>query len=97
MILMLDSNYSIYMMFMSSFFSLSLNRFHSFMVLLTIEFIILILYFMLFLLLNLYIMELYFIMIFLIFSVCEGVLGLSILIFMIRLHGNDYFQVLNIF
>nr|YP_010567290.1 NADH dehydrogenase subunit 4L [Nesodiprion zhejiangensis]UZC33517.1 NADH dehydrogenase subunit 4L [Nesodiprion zhejiangensis] len=95
--LMLDLNYLVYVMFMLSFLSLSLNRFHLLMVLLTIEFIILILYFMLFLLLNLYIMELYFIMIFLIFSVCEGVLGLSILIFMIRLHGNDYFQVLNIF
>jgi NADH-ubiquinone oxidoreductase chain 4L len=26
------------------------------------------------------------------FSVCEGSLGLSILVSMIRSHGNDYFQ-----
>jgi NADH-ubiquinone oxidoreductase chain 4L len=29
---------------------------------------------------------------FLVFSVCEGALGLSILVSMIRGFGNDYFQ-----
>jgi NADH-ubiquinone oxidoreductase chain 4L len=36
--------------------------------------------------------ELYFVMLFLVFSVCEGFLGLSILVSMIRGSGNDYFQ-----
>jgi NADH:ubiquinone oxidoreductase subunit K len=36
--------------------------------------------------------ELYFVMFFLVFSVCEGALGLSILVSMIRGFGNDYFQ-----
>jgi NADH-ubiquinone oxidoreductase chain 4L len=36
--------------------------------------------------------ELYFVMLFLVFSVCEGALGLSILVSIIRGFGNDYFQ-----
>nr|WDY84624.1 NADH dehydrogenase subunit 4L [Macrodiprion sp. 2 GYN-2022c] len=95
--LLMDFHYLFYFMFLISFMSLSTNRFHLLMVLLSIEFIILMLYMVLILFLNLYMMELYFTMIFLVFSVCEGVLGLSILIYMIRLHGNDCFQVLNIF
>nr|WDY84688.1 NADH dehydrogenase subunit 4L [Gilpinia sp. 1 GYN-2022c] len=97
MIIIMEFYYLLYIMFLISFLSLSLNRFHLLMFLLSIEFIILMLYFMFILFLNMFLMELYFIMVFLIFAVCEGVLGLSILIYMIRLHGNDYFQVLNIF
>jgi hypothetical protein len=33
----------------------------------------------------------FFFIIFLTFIVCEGVLGLSILVSLIRTHGNDYF------
>lgn len=40
--------------------------------------------------------ELYFNIVFLIMRVCEGVLGLSILISLIRSYGNDYFQRFNI-
>nr|YP_009024408.1 NADH dehydrogenase subunit 4L [Eogystia hippophaecolus]AGN72388.1 NADH dehydrogenase subunit 4L [Eogystia hippophaecolus] len=40
--------------------------------------------------------EMYMLMVFLVFSVCEGVLGLSILVSMIRTHGNDYFQSFNL-
>nr|AXS66577.1 NADH dehydrogenase subunit 4L [Tenebrionoidea sp. 17 KM-2017] len=41
-------------------------------------------------------MDLFFGMVFLTFSVCEGGLGLSILVSMIRTHGNDYFQSFNL-
>jgi NADH-ubiquinone oxidoreductase chain 4L len=34
---------------------------------------------------------LFFSLYFLTFSVCEGVLGLSVLVSIIRTHGNDYF------
>jgi NADH-ubiquinone oxidoreductase chain 4L len=34
---------------------------------------------------------LFFVVYFFVFSVCEGSLGLSILVSMIRSHGNDYF------
>nr|UPL65994.1 NADH dehydrogenase subunit 4L [Isometopus sp.] len=32
----------------------------------------------------------YMILLFLVFSVCEGVLGLSVLVMLIRSHGNDF-------
>jgi hypothetical protein len=40
--------------------------------------------------------ELYFVMFFLVFSVCEGCLGLSILVSIIRGFVNDYFQSCNV-
>nr|QXT45808.1 NADH dehydrogenase subunit 4L [Maccaffertium vicarium] len=68
------------------------NRKHLLATLLSLEFIVLSLYTLLFVyLLNLS-AELYFTMVFLTFAVCEGALGLSILVSMIRTHGNDYFQ-----
>nr|QXT45795.1 NADH dehydrogenase subunit 4L [Maccaffertium mediopunctatum] len=68
------------------------NRKHLLATLLSLEFIVLSLYTLLFVyLLNLSV-EMYFTMVFLTFAVCEGALGLSILVSMIRTHGNDYFQ-----
>nr|YP_010547162.1 NADH dehydrogenase subunit 4L [Orientabia sinica]UYK52049.1 NADH dehydrogenase subunit 4L [Orientabia sinica] len=85
----------IYLIFFIGMFSLAMNRFHLLMILLSLEFIVTSLYFLLIIYLNLFNMELYFSMFFLVFSVCEGVLGLSILVLMIRFNGNDYFQVLS--
>nr|YP_010895037.1 NADH dehydrogenase subunit 4L [Ceriana vespiformis]WJW73550.1 NADH dehydrogenase subunit 4L [Ceriana vespiformis] len=68
------------------------NRKHLLSMLLSLEFIVLSLFYMLFIYLNMMNYENYFSMIFLTFSVCEGVLGLSILVSMIRMYGNDYFQ-----
>nr|UXW64260.1 NADH dehydrogenase subunit 4L [Corynis sp.] len=83
-------------LFFIGFFSLCLNRFYLLMILLNFEFLILMLFFFLIIYLNYYGLELYFSLIFLVFSVCEGVLGLSILILMVRFYGNDYFQILNL-
>ncbi|KAH8415456.1 hypothetical protein KR009_010757, partial [Drosophila setifemur] len=68
------------------------NRKHLLSILLSLEFIVLILFFILFIYLNILNYEIYFRIIFLTFSVCEGALGLSILVSIIRTHGNDYFQ-----
>nr|AVN67729.1 NADH dehydrogenase subunit 4L [Eurycotis floridana]AVN67740.1 NADH dehydrogenase subunit 4L [Eurycotis opaca] len=68
------------------------NRKHLLVTLLSLEFIVLILFLMLYIYLNNYNYELFFSMVFLTFSVCEGALGLSILVSMIRSYGNDYFQ-----
>nr|YP_009236752.1 NADH dehydrogenase subunit 4L [Telchinia penelope]AMJ17219.1 NADH dehydrogenase subunit 4L [Telchinia penelope] len=69
---------------------------HLLIVLMSLEFIVLSIFF----LLMLYLMEInynmYMLMVFLVFSVCEGALGLSILVSMIRTHGNDYFQSFNL-
>jgi len=39
----------------------------------------------------------FFCLFFLVFSVCEGLLGLSVLVYMIRSHCNDYFQSYSVF
>nr|YP_010554577.1 NADH dehydrogenase subunit 4L [Tachycines shuangcha]UYO78935.1 NADH dehydrogenase subunit 4L [Tachycines shuangcha] len=68
------------------------KRKHLLITLLSLEFIVLGLFFMLFNYLNFMGYELFFTMFFLTLSVCEGALGLSILVSMIRTHGNDFFQ-----
>lgn len=40
--------------------------------------------------------DLYLSIIFLTFRVCEGALGLGVLIFLVRSHGNDYFQTFSL-
>lgn len=72
------------------------RRKHFLCTLLRLEFIVLILFILLFLYLNFINYESYFSIFFLTFCVCEGVLGLSILVSIIRTHGNDYFQSFSI-
>nr|YP_010286292.1 NADH dehydrogenase subunit 4L [Ornithomya biloba]UKS08901.1 NADH dehydrogenase subunit 4L [Ornithomya biloba] len=72
------------------------NRKHLLSMLLSLEYIVLSLFFMLFIYLMMMSYEFFFSMMFLTFSVCEGALGLSILVSMIRTHGNDYFQSFNV-
>nr|YP_010464310.1 NADH dehydrogenase subunit 4L [Strongylium nakanei]UUL71687.1 NADH dehydrogenase subunit 4L [Strongylium nakanei] len=68
------------------------KRKHLLLMLLALEFIVLSVYLMIFLYLSFLGNEYFFSMVFLTFSVCEGVLGLSVLVSLIRTHGNDYFQ-----
>nr|AVI25214.1 NADH dehydrogenase subunit 4L [Phyllomimus sp. YH-2018] len=68
------------------------NRKHLLAMLLSLEFMVLSMFLMLFILLSFFENEVYFLMIFLSFCVCEGALGLSILVLLIRSHGNDFFQ-----
>nr|YP_009441821.1 NADH dehydrogenase subunit 4L [Simianus niponicus]AOY39457.1 NADH dehydrogenase subunit 4L [Simianus niponicus] len=73
-----------------------MKRKHLLLMLLSLEFIILSLYFNMFIYFSFMNYEYYFSMIFLSMSVCESALGLSILVSMIRTHGNDYFQTFNV-
>nr|AXS66207.1 NADH dehydrogenase subunit 4L [Tenebrionoidea sp. 24 KM-2017] len=82
---------SIFMFFMA-LISFSINRKHLLMMLLSLEFMVLSLYFLLYLYLSLMSMDLFFLMLFLMFTVCEGVLGLVILVLMVRVYGNDFFK-----
>nr|YP_009489630.1 NADH dehydrogenase subunit 4L [Mimoides lysithous]SPP23533.1 NADH dehydrogenase subunit 4L [Mimoides lysithous] len=68
---------------------------HLLIILLSLEFIVLAIFFFFVMYLNYINNDMYMLMIFLLFSVCEGALGLSILVSMIRTHGNDYFQSFN--
>nr|YP_009567668.1 NADH dehydrogenase subunit 4L [Neoeriocheir leptognathus]QBB87142.1 NADH dehydrogenase subunit 4L [Neoeriocheir leptognathus] len=40
--------------------------------------------------------EIYFSLFFLTLAVCEGALGLSLLVLIVRSHGNDYFKSFNL-
>nr|YP_010998214.1 NADH dehydrogenase subunit 4L [Vibrissina turrita]WEG23107.1 NADH dehydrogenase subunit 4L [Compsilura concinnata]WPJ85702.1 NADH dehydrogenase subunit 4L [Vibrissina turrita] len=95
MLMILNWVLSIILFFMGVFTFVS-NRKHLLSMLLSLEYIVLSLFFLLFIYLNLINCESFFSMLFLVFSVCEGALGLSILVSMIRTHGNDYFQSFNI-
>nr|BBE15845.1 NADH dehydrogenase subunit 4L [Eumeta variegata] len=69
---------------------------HLLIVLLSLEFMVLSVFFFFFFFFFFFEYNNYFLMVFLVFSVCEGVLGLSILISMIRTYGSDYFQSFNL-
>nr|YP_009106925.1 NADH dehydrogenase subunit 4L [Hamadryas epinome]AIT96662.1 NADH dehydrogenase subunit 4L [Hamadryas epinome] len=69
---------------------------HLLIVLLSLEFIVLSIFFFMMIYLMMIMYNMYMLMVFLVFSVCEGALGLSILVSMIRTHGNDYFQSFNL-
>nr|AND96135.1 NADH deshydrogenase subunit 4L [Onthophagus cuniculus] len=87
--------FSIFMYF-SGLISFTMKRKHLLLMLLSLEFIILSLFFNLFIYLSLYCFEYFFSMVFLTMSVCEGALGLGILVSLVRTHGNDYFSTFNI-
>nr|YP_010309739.1 NADH dehydrogenase subunit 4L [Epicauta tenella]UMR54856.1 NADH dehydrogenase subunit 4L [Epicauta tenella] len=84
------------LMFFSGLVMFSSMRKHLLLILLSIEFMVLALYLNMFSYLSLLGNDYFFSMIFLTFSVCEGSLGLSVLVSMIRTHGNDYFQGFNL-
>nr|ALO76392.1 NADH deshydrogenase subunit 4L [Rhagophthalminae sp. GENSP01] len=75
-------------------FNLKCN--HLLLMMLSLEFIVISLFYGLWLNLYIYLNENYFVIIFLTMSVCESVLGLSILVSIIRSYGNDYFSSFNV-
>nr|ANJ70570.1 NADH dehydrogenase subunit 4L [Nalassus laevioctostriatus] len=89
---MLICKFTSFLMFISGLVVFSLKRKHLLLMLLSLEFVVLSIYFSMFIYLSFLGNEYFFSMVFLTFSVCEGVLGLSILVSLIRTHGNDYFQ-----
>nr|AYR05236.1 NADH dehydrogenase subunit 4L [Coleoptera sp. ACP-2013] len=82
--------------FWSGVMSFLMNRKHLILMLLSLEFMIVSLYLGLMQYLYLMNYEFFFLMIFLTMSVCESAMGLSILVLMMRVNGNDYFETFNI-
>nr|UAM95678.1 NADH dehydrogenase subunit 4L [Coreamachilis songi] len=66
-------------------------RKHLLAVLFSLEYIVLGVYILLCYFL-IFVSDLYFCLFFLTLAVCEGALGLSILVLMVRSHGSDYFM-----
>lgn len=85
-----------FIIYFSGLLVFCIKRKHLLLILLRLEFIILSLYFNLFIYLRNFRFEYYFCIIFLTMRVCEGALALSILVSLIRTHGNDYFQTFRI-
>lgn len=69
---------------------------HLLCILLSLEYVVLSLFCIIYYLINLYNYEIYFRLIYLVIRVCEGALGLSIIVLIVRMYGNDYFTSLNI-
>nr|YP_002970616.1 NADH dehydrogenase subunit 4L [Laccotrephes robustus]ACJ69530.1 NADH dehydrogenase subunit 4L [Laccotrephes robustus] len=84
-------NYSLFLsfMFFMGLIVFCSSRKHLLLTLLSLEFLVLILFFMFFCYLSMLGYEGYFGLVFLTFAVCEGALGLGILVTLIRCHGND--------
>nr|QDI93345.1 NADH dehydrogenase subunit 4L [Quercophylus gonoporospinus] len=81
-------------MFLTGIFVFCSMRKHLLVTLLSLEYLVLCIYmYFMFFIMN-YFGDMYLILIFLTFSVCEGVLGLSSLVSLIRCHGNDYINSL---
>lgn len=86
----------VYYLFFFGIISFVLMRKHLLSALLSLEFIVLSLFFILLIFLNFQNYEIYFRMFFLVFRVCEGALGISLIVSIIRTHGNDYFNSFSI-
>uniref|UniRef100_A0AAU7YSD5 NADH-ubiquinone oxidoreductase chain 4L n=1 Tax=Rhopalus latus TaxID=238591 RepID=A0AAU7YSD5_9HEMI len=93
---MLLINISIMFMFFSGVFVFSSVRKHLLLTLFSLEYLVLVLFLFLFIFLIYYGFEMYFILFFLVFTVCEGALGLGVLVNMVRSHGNDLLFSLSI-
>lgn len=76
--------------FFSGLFRLVLVRRHYLLCLLCLEFLIISIFIFSLNYFRFYIYDCYFIIIFLVLGVCDGVLGLSVLVYLIRKIGNDY-------
>nr|QCI09192.1 NADH dehydrogenase subunit 4L [Geotomus sp. FS-2019] len=72
------------------------SRKHILLALLSLEFMVISVYLILFITMMFFGFELYFSLFFLVFSVCEGALGLSILVNLVRNQGNDYLSSMSI-
>nr|YP_010610846.1 NADH dehydrogenase subunit 4L [Erragonalia choui]WAP91667.1 NADH dehydrogenase subunit 4L [Erragonalia choui] len=82
-------------MFCFSILSLIFIRKHLLLCLLSLEFIVLSLLFLIMIYCLMFYLNNFYLYIFMMtFFVCEGVLGLSVLVSMIRFHGNDYINSL---
>nr|YP_010954471.1 NADH dehydrogenase subunit 4L [Lisarda rhypara]WMV02034.1 NADH dehydrogenase subunit 4L [Lisarda rhypara] len=88
--------YLIIIMLFCGFLVFCSMRKHLLLTLLSLEFLSLTLFFLFFIYLYFYGVSYYFVMVFLVFAVCEGALGLGILVSLIRSHGGDMISSLSI-
>nr|UBA17464.1 NADH dehydrogenase subunit 4L [Phryganistria guangxiensis] len=83
-------------MFICGLLVFSFNYNHFLVTLLSLEYIVLSLFWFIYMYMFISMFDLYFMMMLLTFWVCEAVLGLSLLVNLIRGYGNDYFSSFNL-
>nr|AWN56259.1 NADH dehydrogenase subunit 4L [Euschistus heros] len=88
--------YALGFCFLSGLVVFCSTRKHLLLSLLSLEFIVLCVFMSIYFVMINYGAELYFSLIFLVFTVCEGALGLSILVSLVRNQGNDYLSSISI-
>nr|YP_002727919.1 NADH dehydrogenase subunit 4L [Geocoris pallidipennis]ABZ02017.1 NADH dehydrogenase subunit 4L [Geocoris pallidipennis] len=88
--------YMIMFMFISGLIVFSSSRKHLLISLFSLEYMVMVLFILFFIYLMYFGFELYYSLIFLVFTVCEGALGLGVLVNLIRSHGNDLLSSLSI-
>nr|YP_009092569.1 NADH dehydrogenase subunit 4L [Pseudacysta perseae]AIR11950.1 NADH dehydrogenase subunit 4L [Pseudacysta perseae] len=81
--------FSLYFSFLCGLMVMFSMRNHLLLTLISVEFIMIIVYSFMFMNFMSFNYEMYFLIMFLVMLVCEGSLGLSILVGLIRCHGND--------
>nr|YP_007374660.1 NADH dehydrogenase subunit 4L [Sirthenea flavipes]ADU58106.1 NADH dehydrogenase subunit 4L [Sirthenea flavipes] len=86
----------LYFMFFSGLLTFCSMRKHLLLTLLSLEFLSMCLYLSLFNFLYIYSFSYFFILVFLVFIVCEGALGLAILVSLVRSSGNDHISSLSV-
>nr|QDI93942.1 NADH dehydrogenase subunit 4L [Tuxedo bicinctus] len=86
----------LFIMFLTGVLTFVSLRKHLLVTLLSLEYLVLCVYLYMMYFVVFYIGDFYMILMFLVFSVCEGVLGLSILVGLIRCHGNDQVNSLSL-
>nr|AXS66275.1 NADH dehydrogenase subunit 4L [Bostrichoidea sp. 1 KM-2017] len=85
-----------YIIFFSGFLSFVLKRKHLLSMFLSLEMVVISLFYGLLFYFSMFSNDLFFLMIFLTVSVCEGALGLSLLVRLIMVYGNDYFNTFSV-
>nr|YP_010374275.1 NADH dehydrogenase subunit 4L [Deroploa parva]QVD38897.1 NADH dehydrogenase subunit 4L [Deroploa parva] len=88
--------YFLLFMLLSGLIVFCSTRKHLLLSLLSLEYMVLCVFLSLFLVMFNYGYEIYFSLMFLVFTVCEGALGLSILVSLVRNQGNDYLLSMSI-
>nr|UVV36458.1 NADH dehydrogenase subunit 4L [Nogodinidae sp.] len=84
-------------MFFSGVFGLVIVRKHYLLSLLSLEFLVLSLFSFCYFYLSFYIFEYFFSVIFLVLGVCEGVLGLSLIVYLFRSGSFEYLDSLSLY
>nr|YP_010269869.1 NADH dehydrogenase subunit 4L [Orthotomicus erosus]UJX85644.1 NADH dehydrogenase subunit 4L [Orthotomicus erosus] len=81
---------SVSLLFLSGLMVYSLKYKHFLIMLMSLEIVVLSIFFFIFYLCSVMGLECFLSVIYLAFSVCEGALGLSLLVLLIRTHGSDF-------